>query len=139
MLNDDNTNIGKEAAPEITPSLISNRKEILLDVVELLNKIKDKNVFLDNNHEPIPRSHMLKNHDFQKMINKFTIRKSKKTVQKVLLSRVTCLNSWNSSYQNNSQSIDRSYSDNSYQFDSLMRNGELIRRNGLCFLQQDDH
>ncbi|GIY70264.1 hypothetical protein CDAR_247981 [Caerostris darwini] len=84
MLSVDNQNVVQETAPEITPSLISNRKEILLDVVELLDKIKDKNVFLDNNHEPIPRSNMLKkNTIFKKIINKFTIRKSKKTVQNI--------------------------------------------------------
>ncbi|GIY66327.1 hypothetical protein CEXT_682971 [Caerostris extrusa] len=46
MFNVDNQNVVQEAAPEITSSLISNRKEILLDVVELLDKIKDKNGFL---------------------------------------------------------------------------------------------
>ncbi|GIY35609.1 hypothetical protein CDAR_529541 [Caerostris darwini] len=58
MLNVDNKNVVQEAGPEITTSLISNRKEIILDVVELLGKIEDRNVFSDSTHEPIPQSNI---------------------------------------------------------------------------------
>ncbi|GIY51760.1 hypothetical protein CDAR_288471 [Caerostris darwini] len=83
-LNVDNIPVVQEAALEITPSLNSKGKEILLDVTELFDKIDEKNVFLDNIHEPIPRSNMLKKAiSFKNMIKKFTIRKSKKLEQNI--------------------------------------------------------
>ncbi|GIY68010.1 hypothetical protein CDAR_28191 [Caerostris darwini] len=83
-LNVDNTNVVQEAAPEITPFSKSDHKEILLDVVELLDKMENKNVFLNNTHEQILRSNISKKIiSFKKMIKNFTIRKSKKMEQKI--------------------------------------------------------
>ncbi|GIY96960.1 hypothetical protein CEXT_263121 [Caerostris extrusa] len=60
VLDFDNPNVVQEAAPEIIPNLSTKGKEILLDVVELMGKIDEKNVFLNNTHVTITRSKRLK-------------------------------------------------------------------------------
>ncbi|GIY51060.1 hypothetical protein CDAR_200601 [Caerostris darwini] len=83
-LNFDITNAVQEAVPEIKPNLKCKGKEILLDVVELLTKMEDKNVFLNNAHEPITRPTISKKIiSFKKMIKNFTIKKSKKMEQNI--------------------------------------------------------